>query len=86
VQGRPQEWPQPGRLCDKDVGNGDRSDNSGGDGRGNVHAAAIKLGLTRQTVNLWLNNDWVPLEWQHWIERDKLAWPPPCPDCWEAKK
>lgn len=39
-------------------------------GNGSVPEAAIKLGLTRQTLHIWLRSEWVPLDWQHWIERD----------------
>lgn len=39
-------------------------------GNGSPVDAAIKLGLTRQTIHTWIKADWVPLDWQHWIERD----------------
>lgn len=39
-------------------------------GNGKVPDAAVKLGLTRQTLHVWMKSDFVPLDWQHWIERD----------------
>lgn len=39
-------------------------------GNGNVHRAAIQLGLSRQAIHQWLRDEYVPLDWQHWIEKD----------------
>ena len=39
-------------------------------GNGNATKAAIALGLTRQAVNVWLRAGLVPLDWQHWVEKD----------------
>lgn len=39
-------------------------------GNGSVPDAAIKLRLTRQTLHMWIRDNWIPLAWQHCIERD----------------
>jgi hypothetical protein len=39
-------------------------------GEGNTYKAAAALGLTPQTLYNWLKEEWVPLGWQGWIERD----------------
>jgi hypothetical protein len=39
-------------------------------GNGSAQRTAEKLGLTRQTIHVWVRADFVPLEWQRWIEED----------------
>lgn len=39
-------------------------------GNGNITDAANKLGLTRQTLQKWKREEWVPLAWQRWMADD----------------
>jgi len=39
-------------------------------GGGNTYKAATALGLTPQSLYNWLNEGWVPVGWQWWIQDD----------------